>query len=68
MIVDNCIHLCVVEFGTAFKLLVEYRLMAVKCKEWRDRPDSNRGLPTPQAGALSRLDYGPNQRGTSFNL
>jgi hypothetical protein len=37
-------------------------------KEWRDRPDSNRGLPTPQAGALSRLDYGPIHRGAWFDL
>ena len=48
-------HLCIVDFNTAFKLLDE--------KGWRDRPDSNRGLPTPQAGALSRLDYGPVHRG-----
>ena len=41
-------------------------------EKWRDRPEprvvrrthglSNRGLPTPQAGALSRLDYGPVSR------
>jgi hypothetical protein len=37
-------------------------------KEWRDRPDSNRGLPTPQAGALSRLDYGPVRRDPLFDL
>ena len=39
--------------------------------KWRDRPDSlakscesapvNRRLPTPEAGALSRLDYGPDK-------
>ncbi len=50
-------HLCIVDSDTTFKLLVEGE------NKWRDRPDLNRGLPTPQAGALSRLDYGPIQRG-----
>jgi hypothetical protein len=52
-------HLYVDEFGTAFKLLADSRFVLSEEKKWRDRPDSNRGLPTPQAGALSRLDYGP---------
>ena len=56
-------HLCVDDFNIAFKLLVDSRLVLFEEEKWRDRPDSNRGLPTPQAGALSRLDYGPIQRG-----
>ena len=59
----NILSTCVFDFSTAFKLLVERQCVVSLEKEWRDRPDSNRGLPTPQAGALSRLDYGPIQRG-----
>ena len=58
------LHLCVVDFFNAFKLRVECRLVGILETKWRDRPDLNRGLPTPQAGALSRLDYGPVHRGT----
>jgi hypothetical protein len=42
--------------------------LKTKENEWRDRPDLNRGIPTPEAGALSRLDYGPKRLKTWSRL